>query len=216
VIGLHTWGAAEVRANAGEVLFLTFVGAIWLVLATKLFSWLGVSFREDVAERANGSALVALCGAVVSVAIIYAGGSFGEGPSYLNNFFSATLGTAGLLAFWVLFEIGGKASISITEERDMASGIRLCGFLLAIALVLGRAVAGDWHSESATIHDFAGDGWPAIVICAVALVAERLVRPSRRRPFPSWGGSGLIPAILYLVLASAWLWHIGRWEGMPR
>jgi hypothetical protein len=148
--------------------------------------------------------------------MIYAGGSFGEGPSYLNNFFSAGLGTAGLLVLWILFEISGKASISITEDRDLASGIRLCGFLVAIGLVLGRAVAGDWHSESATVRDFVSDGWPAVLLCAVALVAERLLRPNRQRPFPSWGSSGLLPALLYLALASAWLWHLGPWEGMPR
>jgi hypothetical protein len=215
-IGLRLWGAAEVRANVGEVFFLTFIGAIWLVFATKLFPCLGLSFREDVIERKNDSALVALCGAVLSVSIIYGGGSFGEGPSYLNNFFSAGLGMAGFLLLWVLFEISGKASISITEERDLASGIRLGGFLVAIGLVLGRAVAGDWHSESATIHDFVRDSWPAVLLCAVALVAERLVRPNRQRPFPSWRSSGLLPAVLYLALATVWLWHLGPWEGMSK
>jgi hypothetical protein len=27
-VGLHSWGAAEIRANWGEVFFLTFVGAL--------------------------------------------------------------------------------------------------------------------------------------------------------------------------------------------
>jgi len=51
--GLHLWGAAEVRANPGEIIFLTFLGAVWLVIATKLFSFLGLSFRDDVVERKN-------------------------------------------------------------------------------------------------------------------------------------------------------------------
>lgn len=213
--GLHFWGAAEVRANGSEVFWLTLIGAVWLVVATGLFTWMGLSFRDDVIERKNVSALVALCGAVLAVGLIYAGGSFGEGPSYYNNFFSAALGTAGLFAYWILLEFGAQPSISIAEERDVASGVRLCAFLMAIALVLGRAVAGDWHSESATVRDFIIDGWPAVLIFLAALIAEILLRPGRRRPFPRWQSAGLAPALLYLALAAAWLWHLGRWEGMP-
>jgi len=215
-VALRLWGAAEVRSNAGEVFFLTLVGAVWLIFATKLFSWLGLNFRDDVMERRNVAALVALCGALLAVAIIYAGGSLGEGPSYMNNFFSAALGTAGFLLLWIFLEFGAKVSMSIGEERDLASGLRMCGFLLAIGLVLGRAAAGGWHSESATVRDFMRDGWPAAILWAIALAIERLVRPSRRRPFPGWPICGLLPALFYVALAAVWLWHLGAWEGMPK
>ena len=215
-VALHLWGAAEVRANASDVFFLTFVGAVWLVLAAKLFPWLGLSFRDDAMERRNTAALTALCGAVPAVALTYIGGSLGEGPSYWNNVFSASLGTVGLLGVWLLLELGAKVSVSIAEERDFASGLRMCGFLLAIGLVLGRAAAGDWHSESATVRDFIRDGWPATILWVIAFVIERLLRPSRRRPFPAWLSYGLLPALFYLALAAAWLWHLGAWEGMPR
>jgi len=213
---LHLWGAAEIRANPSEVIFLTVAGVFWFAIATKLFAWLGLSLRDDAVERGNVAALAALCGALSAVAAIYAGGSVGEGPSYLNNIFSAGLGTAGLFALWILLELGGNVSMSIAEERDLASGLRLCGFLLATGLVLGRAVAGDWHSMAATTRDFIRDGWPAAVLCAVALPVEKFARPSRRCPFPSWPGYGLIPALLYVALAGAWLWHLGPWEGMVR
>src|SRR5947207_3391973 len=98
-VAMHLWGAAEVRANAGNVFFLIFVGTVWLVFATKLFSWLGLSFRDDGVERRSIAALTALCGAVPAVALTYIGGSLGEGPSYWNNVFSASLGTVGLLGF---------------------------------------------------------------------------------------------------------------------
>jgi uncharacterized membrane protein YjfL (UPF0719 family) len=215
-LALRFWGAAEIRADIGEVVFLTLIGGVWLIVAAKLFSWLGLSFRDDVVDRNNVAALTSLGGAVIAVAIIYAGGSLGEGPSYMNNFFSAALGTGGLVVLWILLEVGGKVSRSVTEDRDLASGVRMCGFLLAVGLVLGRAVAGDWHSEYATLHDFVTDGWPAIPILGVALAIERRVRPCMRRPFPSWPCSGLIPALLYLLLAGGWLWHLGAWEGMPR
>lgn len=156
-----------------------------------------------------------MCGAALAITLIYAGGSLGEGPSYFNNFFSAGLGSLGLVVLWILLELCGNVSVSIIEERDLTSGVRMCGFLLAVGLILGRAVAGDWHSESATVHDFFSDGWPAMGICVLALGIERLVRPSRRRPFPRWPSCGLVPALLYIGLSAAWLRHIGPWEGMP-
>jgi uncharacterized membrane protein YjfL (UPF0719 family) len=213
---LHLWGAAEIRADPSEVFGLTFAAAVWLVLATMLFSWLGLSYHDDIVERKNGAALVALCGALIAFALIYIGGSIGEGPSYSNNVFSAGLGTAGLLALWVVLELCGNVSRSITEERDLASGLRLAGFLLATGLLLGRAVAGDWHSEGATLHDFIHDGWPGTVLCGMALLIEWFARPSRCRPFPSWPRFGLLPAILYLATAGAWLLRLGAWEGMPQ
>ncbi len=213
-VALHLWGAAEIRADGSEVFWLTFAGAVWLILLTRLFAWFGLDFRDDAVERRNAAALVALCGAVMAVAVIYAGGSIGEGPSYFNNVFSAGLATLVLFVLWILLEIGANVSLSIAEERDLASGLRMCGFLLASGLLLGRAVAGDWHSENATLHDFVHDGWPAAALCAIALAVERFARPSRRRPFPPWPGYGLIPALFYLAVAVAWLRHLGAWEGM--
>jgi uncharacterized membrane protein YjfL (UPF0719 family) len=213
---LHAWGAAEIRANFSEVAFLTCVATACLVLATKLFSWFGLNFRDDVVERKNTGALIALCGAAAGIALIYTGGSVGEGPSYLNNVFSAGLAATGFFVLWALLEFGGDVSVSITEERDVASGVRLCGFLVGIALVLGRAVAGAWHSESATVHDFINDGWFAVVLGAIAVPIEHFTRPNRHHPFRSWTMHGLFPAVFYVVAAIFWLWHLGPWEGMPR
>jgi len=213
--GLWSWGAVEVRGHFQPVFFLTFLGFIWLIFSLHRFPWLGLCIRDDVIERRNPAALAALSGATFAVAIDYVAGNFGEGPSYSNNIFSAGLGTVGLFMLWLVFELGGRASVSIAEERDLASGIRLCGFLLAAGVILGRAVAGDWHSESATVHDFFRDGWPGAVLCLVATILERFVRPMRERPFPSWLSYGLWPALIYVAVATAWVCHLGRWEGMP-
>ena len=215
-MALHLWGAAEIRANYSEVVFLTFACAFWLLIMAKLFPWFGLSLRDDAVERKNDGALIALCSATVSAALLYSGGSIGEGPSYMNNVFSVGLAAAGFLSLWLLLEIGGEVSISITEERDLASGIRLAGFLLSIALVLGRAVAGDWHSAAATVRDFVNDGWFAVVICMIAVPLEHFARPNRQHPFRAWPTYGLLPALVYLALALAWLMHLGAWEGMPR
>ncbi len=215
VVALQKWGAAEIRAEPEEVVFLTGAGLVWLFLATKLFAWLGLSVRDDVAERRNIAALVALCGAIIAAALLYAGGSIGEGPSFFNNVFSVGLAASVWFTLWILLELGAKLSRSIAEDRDFASGIRLACFLLSTALILSRAVAGDWHSEAATLSDFFADGWRAFILFGIALPIEQAVRPTRRCPFPSWRTHGLLPALLYLGFAIFDLWRLGAWEGMP-
>ena len=78
---LWFWGATEVRGETGPVTGLTFVGGFWLVLAYALFPWLGLSLRDDAVDRRNPAALVALGCALPSVAITFAAGNLGEGPS---------------------------------------------------------------------------------------------------------------------------------------
>lgn len=209
------WGANGVRGQGDPVGGLTVVGIIWLAITHNLFPWFGLSIRDDAWERKNSAAAIALACALLSVAITFAAGNLGEGPSYWENIFSAALATAGLFALWIVLELGSHLSSSIAEERDVASGLRFGGLLLCWGLILGRAIAGNWHSCLSTIHDFFRDGSIAVPILLVALVIELLVRPSRIRPFPSRLLCGVIPALLYLAAAAAWLWHLGKWEGMP-
>src|SRR6478672_597776 len=86
-VTLDYWGATEIRENITEVFFLTFLAAVWLMFMTKLFPWLGLKLRDDVAERKNRATLIALCGAVLALGFICAGANIGEGPSFTNNFF---------------------------------------------------------------------------------------------------------------------------------
>lgn len=212
---LSFWGAKEVRDDEGQILFLTMIGVVWLVIAWKLYPWVGLSIRADVFEQKNPAAAVALSCALLSTAITFAAGNLGEGPSYAENIFCGGLATGTLFGLWILVELSGRVSVSIAEERDFASGLRFGGLLLAWGLILGRAATGNWHSPEDSVHVFVRDGWPAAVICLGALVVEWFFKPSRRRPFPSWPVFGLVPALLYLLLAVVWLWHLGRWEGMP-
>jgi hypothetical protein len=213
---LWNWGAVEVRGQGEVVLFLTLAGVIWLVAAARIFPWFGLSGSDDAVERQNPAALFAVVGATLAVAMIYSGGSLGEGPSYWDNVFSAGLGSVGFFALWFVLEMSARVSCSITEERDPASGLRCGAFFLGAGAILARAVAGDWHSEADTVIDFVHDGWFAGALCALAIVFERAFRPSARQPFPDWKTCGLPPALLYLACALAWLMHLGRWEGMPK
>jgi len=208
---LWKWGAVEVRGHFDEVFFLTFLGVIWLIASLHIFPWFGLCIADDVIERCNFAALIALSGATLAIATIYAAGNLGEGPSYWNNIFSVAIGSIGFFVLWFIFEIGGRVSVSIAEERDLASGVRFGGLLLSMGLILARAVAGDWHSESATLKDLFRDGWTAAALCIIAVLAERLLRPSRAHPSPAWLGSGLFPALLYFACSCAWVIRLGRW-----
>jgi hypothetical protein len=188
---------------------------VWLLVAHALFPWLGLSIRDDAWERRNPAALAALACALVATAITFAAGNLGEGPSYWENVFSGGLATGGLLGLWLVLEMGARVSVSIAEERDLASGLRFGGLLLAWALILGRAATGNWHSCTVTAQAFVRDGWIAALLCLIALVIELMLRPSRVRPFPSGFLCGMIPALFYLAVAAGWVWHLGRWEGMP-
>jgi len=213
---LWVWGAKEVRGYWPEVIFLTLVGHVWLAFAIAIFPWLGLSLRDDAMERKNVAGMLALSGAILAVALTYAGGSLGEGPEYWNNYFSAGLGTGGVFGLWLVLEMGGHVSASVAEERDVATGLRVGAFLLAVGLILGRAVAGDWHSVGATIHDFIQDGWPALVLVVVAVLVEVALRPTFTNPFPNRKSRGLLPAMVYIGVALVWLWNRGKWEGMPQ
>jgi hypothetical protein len=97
---LWFWGAKEVRGQGSQVLFVTLVGIFWLVCAHKLFPWLGLSIRDDAFDRKNSAAAIALASALLSVAVTFAAGNLGEGPSYWENMFCAGLATGGLCALW--------------------------------------------------------------------------------------------------------------------
>src|SRR5215469_3746463 len=99
---LHLWGAKEIREDGGEVFFLTLAGTAYLLVCISLFKWMGIGLVADVVERRNSGALVALCGVTVATALMYAGSSVGEGPSYLENVFSVGLALAVFFLLWIL------------------------------------------------------------------------------------------------------------------
>ena len=153
--------------------------------------------RDDVAVRGNAAAAVAWSSLLLALAFCFTGANVGEGPSLWNNVFSTAFSMGGLFLLWGLVEGIGKSSASITEERDLASGIRLGAFFLATGVIFGRAVAGDWTSEYETVRDFIRLGWPAAGLAVVAGVFDRACRPNPQNRFPNWGIYGVLPAFFY-------------------
>lgn len=210
------WTAKEIRHGKPYTWLVLAMGGAWLTMCGALFRWVGLSVREDACERRNQAAAFAVSGGLVGAMLIFCGANTGEGPSFWNNVFSALLGGAVWFASWLALEGATKVSHSITEDRDLATGIRLGAFLAAEGLILGRALSGDWHSVQATTRDFLRDGWPAIALLVLAAIFERALRPSAAHPFPAWPSRGAPAAVLYLAAAAAWVLKLGWWEGISQ
>ena len=211
-VALARFAAAEVRNSVDYLILFLVAGAAWLTIAGWLFSLLGVSFREDALEQDNPAAAVVICGAMVAVALTYAGANIGEGPTVWTTLYSALIATGWLLVLWLTVELTTDISVAVTVDRDMASGVRLAGLLISLGLICGRAVAGDWESAPATWRDFARDAWPTILWVLAAVVVEVVLRPGPQRPFPSLVRCGVAPALLYLLAAAGYAWRLGPWN----
>lgn len=206
---LFEWSADDVRTSAGYLFMYCVLGFAWLRLAEFAFAYMGISARDDVAERSNAAAMYAIGGALLAVACCYSGGNVGNGPGWWVVVFSAALATGALFLVWRLADAFSNASDAITIDRDEASGLRFGALLLACGAIFGRAVAGDWHSAEATVIDFGRFAWPAIGLLALAVVFDTALRPTVARPKPPVAAFGAGPALIYLAAAVAWIFQLG-------
>lgn len=193
--------AHEVREDAGyDVLFLAGTGA-WLALATLSLQPVGISPRDDAIETRNPAAVIALCGMWGGATLAYAGANIGEGATIWMTFAPAAAALGALVLLLLLLQLFTGVSASITIDRDAASALRFSGFLISAGLVLGRSVAGDFHSWDATWHDFLIEGWPVLPLLIAAIVLHWAFRPTPRRPRGPIVAAGLIPAAAMLLVA---------------
>jgi uncharacterized membrane protein YjfL (UPF0719 family) len=209
---LKHWADDEVQADWRYIMLLMLLGGGWMGVVSTIMHWFGVSLRQDAAERRNPAAAVAWCGTMLGVIALYCGGNIGEGPSLWNNVFSAGLGTATLLVFWLVLQWTGRISHSITMDRDVASGFRIGGFMFAAGIVFGRALAGEWHSVVHTANDFARQAWITGPMLVLAMIVELTARPTPKNPRPSPLISGVLPALMYLAAAVGWVKWLGPWK----
>jgi hypothetical protein len=149
--------------------------------------------------------MVVVCATMLAVAVCFAGGNIGEGPTIWTTLLPAFMGLGALAALWLSIELAAHFSESITLDRDVASGAHLAGLLLAGALVLARAIAGDFVSWEGTFADFLKYGWPILLLGAAAVCVQRACRPTPRKPHPPLFSHGIIPAVGHLCAASAWV-----------
>ena len=206
---LRNASSFDVRDDPRYLTFYLLLGAAWVGLWIRWVGLTGVSTRDDVVERANGSAAIAVAGAMLAITLCYAGGNIGSGPGWWVVVFSAALATVTLFAVWMLLELATGVSDVVTVDRDPSAGLRLAAFLVACGLILGRAVAGDWESADATIRDFGNAAWPVILLTITAAVIERAARPTAASPRPAIVVYGAVPALLYVGGAAYQVMRLG-------
>jgi hypothetical protein len=200
---LRGFAADDVRHNPDYLSFYMVMGAAWVGTSTGAFAFFSLSARDDVVERSNPAAAAALFGALLGTTLAFAGGNIGNGPGWWVVLFCATLATLTLLAAWCLLAHLGGLAERITVERDLAGGIRAAGFFIGGGLIVGRAVAGDWHSSLATLLDFGRFAWPVAILVIAAVQTEKAlhsgVEPREADPMLS----GCVPATAYVALGLA-------------
>jgi uncharacterized membrane protein YjfL (UPF0719 family) len=208
--------AHEVREDAiYDVLFLAGAGA-WLGVAGVGLQLIGICPRDDAIETRNSAAVMAICGTWLGATLCYAGANIGEGATIWMTFVPAAAATGALLVLLLLLELFSAVSESITLDRDCASALRLAGFLVAAGLILGRSVAGDFHSWNETSHDFLVQGWPALPALAATVVLHRLLRPTPLRPEGPILSAGLAPAAAMIMIAVIDLLMLGLPEHLHK
>lgn len=205
-------GASSDVVDAPEYLFMyLMVGLAWMKIAEALFRYVGLNARDDVFERGNRAAVLALIGAMIGVTLCYGGGNVGDGPGWWVVLFSAGLATAGLMMSWAVLGQLSPVNDGVAIDRDSAAGIRLGAWLIACGLILGRGVAGDWVSVSSTLFDLATALPALVVILLLGVFVERLTKPTGQRPSGPLFMFGVLPASLYLFVGVAAV----CWKGWP-
>jgi uncharacterized membrane protein YjfL (UPF0719 family) len=208
---LVRFAASDVRDDPAYLGLYLLMGAAWLAIGALVLPYVGLSARDDVLERGNRAAAIPISGALLGIALCFAGGNIGEGPGWFVVIFCALLSTGMLLLAWIaLGRLTGLAD-TITIDRDPAAGVRAAGFFTGAGLILGRAVAGTWESGASTLSDFVRNGWPVAVLLALAVALERWLRPGPESLEPQPLFRGVLPALVYLALGAAGAALAGPW-----
>ena len=207
---LLTGADPVVRRGPGYIILFLAVAGVAFATATAAAAVIGVSPLDDAVRRPNPAAVWATAGLWLGTAVAVAGANIGRGDTIGTTIGPLALGVATLLILWALHAAATDSAAAISQGRDVSTGLRVAGLLVAWGLVFARATAGDWESVARTWEDFAIQGWPTVALLVVAIPIEWLLRPSARRPAPPWL-AGVGPALVYLLVAAGWV----AWWGRP-
>ena len=151
---LANWAEKQVREHRIYHVLFILLGIAWVGISMNAMALLGIRIRQDAVERKNGAVIIAASGAILGQLLCYAGANIGGGETIWSTIIPAFAGTFTWFALWGLLELLSNVSEAIAIDRDVASGWRLGGVLIAMGLILGRAMAGDFHSAEETARDF--------------------------------------------------------------
>jgi hypothetical protein len=206
---LTKMSAADVRTDSGTILQYWALGLAWVGLTQWVLGLLGVSMRDDVVERRNRAAEFVIAGQLAAATCCFAGANIGNGPGAEVVLFCAVLATLSLIFLWLVLDRVAWIADSVTVERNLCTGIRAAGWFVATGIVLGAAVAGDWHSVARTLLEFGAYTWPMAGLTVVAALFERRLR---KYPASSWPNKIQASAAIgtgYIALAVLYVYARG-------
>jgi hypothetical protein len=207
---LRNHASHDVRDSTTYLAFYMIMGMAWLGGAVRMLHLFGLHTRDDIFERGNSAAAIAICGALFGLTFCFAGGNVGDGPGWWVVIFSALLSTGTFFALWCSLDKITRVTDAITIDRDRASGLRVAAYFIANGAVLGRAVAGNWVSALATLRDFVLLAWPVLLLTAIAVVIELILRPTPHQPQRSTFLFGVPVLLAFVAAALCYLWITSR------
>lgn len=208
---LRLWSSHDVRDSPAYLIFYMTLAAGWLGLGVRLLPVLGLSLRDQLLERRNPAAGITILSAMPSLALCFAGANIGEGPGWWVVVFCALLATLAWTLAWVVLISASRCLDSLLIDRDPATGLRLAGFVLAVALICGRSAAGDWVDFQEAVSTLLRMAALIPLLTAIAILLERLLAPTSSRPRPAIIIYGVIPGLGYLGLTAGYLVWRGPW-----
>lgn len=209
-IVLQNWSdPVYVAGHLDYTLLFMFGGGIWMFLGISLLPWVGISWRDDAVGRHNGAAVVAVCGAMLGITIAYAYCNIGNGPTISTTLVPALVAGLTLFVLFRMVEAIADPVELVTVERDLAAGLRTGAFFIACAIVLGRAMAGDFHGWDEVFITYATFGWPAVFFVLIAAACDRLFAPRPDQPHPNAIAFGLVPGLAMILAAIVFVGSLG-------
>lgn len=207
---LNRWSSSDVQDSLFYTTFYMVLGAGFTGVVLKLFEYFGLSVRDDVLERFNTAAAIAVAGATLGATAAFAGGNIGDGPGWWVVVFCAALSNGALLLCWVFLDVFAGVGDRITIERDQPTAWRVGGLLAAGGIIFGRAVAGTWIDVEATLSDYSFVGAGGLILWVVGFVAE--LRFKREPRSTAAFMAGFVPAAAYVGLALVYVIQLPRWK----
>jgi hypothetical protein len=182
------------QLSAGFFIFTT-----WLGLLTWALPWLGISARDDVAERRNRAASWPIAGAQLGLTLCFMSTVVGHGsPAEVwLALLPGILQTLALLTLWAVLESLMHVSEAITIDRDAGTALRLAGFLVALGLMLGHAYTPPPLAVWKQIVRFGGP----IGLLVGALLVESWCKQIGERTFEGFKRKDVAVAAAFVVVA---------------
>lgn len=136
--------------------------------------------HQLVAQKNAGVGAVHF-GAYVATGLVIAGSVSGEGGGLVSMLVFFVLGQLSLFIFSLIYERLSPYNIHATLiDRNVASGVAFAGHLIALAIIIMNASAGDFVNWPADLTTFlAADLIAFVFLPILRLIMDRMVIPGR-------------------------------------